>query len=191
MDSGTESVGSAGRRSHHSLEDALEMDLEPVGEVGPDVENGVSVVSGQDELVSLEEPVFEVPTLRDTSPKIRAGYRWMDTVDVEELFRSSAPVLRSVPRFSPRPVPSCVAHSFGRSHCHRTCPPSTRVENVSLATQDDESPSERRSCEEREIAITLRTLQRWSMAGVVGGQREDCRRSEQCDASTQEAGECR
>ena len=67
MDSDTESVGSAGHRSPHSLEDALQMDLEPVGEVGPDVENGVSVVSGQDELVSLEEPVFEVPKLRDTS----------------------------------------------------------------------------------------------------------------------------
>ena len=53
MDSDTESVGTAGRRSHHSLEDALEMDLEPVGEDGREVDDGVSVVSGQDELVSF------------------------------------------------------------------------------------------------------------------------------------------
>ena len=77
MDSDTEIVGTAGRRSHHSLEDALKMD----------------------ELVSLEEPVFEVPELRDTSPQIRAAFRWMDTVDVEELFRRRAAVLRSVPHF--------------------------------------------------------------------------------------------
>ena len=38
IDSDTESVGSAGRRSHDSLEDALEMNLEPVGEVGPEVD---------------------------------------------------------------------------------------------------------------------------------------------------------
>ena len=48
MDSDTESVGSAGRRPHHSLEDALEMDVEPVGEGGPGLDDGVSVVSGQD-----------------------------------------------------------------------------------------------------------------------------------------------
>ena len=72
MDSDTESAGSAGRRSHHSLEDALEIDLAPVGEVGPEIDDGVSVACGQDGLVSLEEPVFEVPELRDTSPQIRA-----------------------------------------------------------------------------------------------------------------------
>ena len=46
-------------------------------------------------------------------------------------------------------------------------------------------------CEQRENAKTLRTLQRRSMAGVVGRQRKDCRRSEQCNASTEEAEECR
>ena len=57
------------------------------------------VVSGQDERVSWEEPVFEVPELRDTSPQIRAAFKWMDTADVEELFRRRAAVLRSVPHF--------------------------------------------------------------------------------------------
>ena len=109
MDSDTESVGTADHRSHHSLEDALEMDLEPVGEDGREVDDGVSVVSGQDEVVSLEEPVFEVPELRDTSPQIRAAFRWLDTVDVEELFRRRAVVLRSVPHFLRGPFR--VAHS--------------------------------------------------------------------------------
>ena len=31
--------------------------------------------------------------------QIRAAFRWMDTVDVEELFKTKAAVLRSVPHF--------------------------------------------------------------------------------------------
>ena len=99
MDSDTESVGS-GHRSHHSFEDALAMDLDatPVCEVGSAVDDAVSVVSGEVEPPSLEE-VFEVPELRDTSPQIWAAFRWMDTVDVEELFRTRAAVFRSIPHF--------------------------------------------------------------------------------------------
>ena len=46
MDSDTESVVSSGLRSHHSFEDVLEMDLEatPVGEVGSELDDGVSAV---------------------------------------------------------------------------------------------------------------------------------------------------
>ena len=60
-------------------------------------DDGVSVVSGEFEPPSIEE-VFEVPEFRDTSPQIRGTFRWMDTVD-EELFRTRAAVLRSVPHF--------------------------------------------------------------------------------------------
>ena len=100
-DSDAESVVSAGRRSHHSFEDALEMDLEatPVGEVGSELDDGVSVVSGEVEPTSLEEQVFEVPELRDNSSQIRAAFWWMDTIDVEEFFRTRARVLRSVLHF--------------------------------------------------------------------------------------------
>ena len=99
MDSDTESLRS-GVRSHHSLEDAFEMDLNavPESEVGSAVDGGVSVVSGEVELPSVEE-VFEVPELRDSSPQIRAAFRWMDAVDVEELFRTRAAVFRSIPHF--------------------------------------------------------------------------------------------
>ena len=64
-------------RSHHFLE----MDLEPVGEDGREVDDGVSVVSGQDEVVSLEEPVSRFPscvTLHPRSVQLSGGWtRWM------------------------------------------------------------------------------------------------------------------
>ena len=63
------------------------------------------------------------------------------------------------------------------------------MEVVSFAAQDVvELHPERWSGEQREIAKTLRTLPRRLMGGVVGRQREDCTRSEQCDASNRGGG---
>ena len=124
MDSDTESVRS-GVPSHHSFEDVCEMELEavPNGEVGSGVDDGVSVVSGDFEPPSVEE-VFEVPELRDTSPQIRGAFRWMDTVDVEELFRTRTAVLRSVPHFLRGPfriaLRTALAEAIATEHVRRT-----------------------------------------------------------------------
>ena len=100
----TESVIS-GCRSHHSLEDALEMDLEFVS----------LCCYGQDELVSWEERVFEVPVLRGTSLQIRAVFKWMD--------RGCGGVVQEEGLICPFGV---ALHSCGRTHCHRTRSPNTK-----------------------------------------------------------------
>ena len=190
MDSDTESVRS-GIRSHHSYEDAFEMDLDAVSEseVGSAVDDEVSVVSGEVEILSVEE-VFEVPELRDTSPQIRAAFRWMDAVDVEELFRTKAAVFRSIQHFLRGPFQ--IAMRTALAEAIATCPASSRMEVISVASQDvTESPAKRRTCEQREIAKTFRTLQCRSMGGVDSGQRESCRSGEQCIASTGQAPENR
>ena len=92
----------------------------------------------------------------------------MDTVDVEELIRTRAAVLRSVPHCLRGPfriaLRTALAEVIATEHVRW-------VEVVSLAS---------RTCVHREIAKTFRTLQRRSMGGVVSGQRESSRSGEQC-----------
>ena len=107
MDSDTESVRSV-VRSHHSLEGAFEMDLDAVeSEVGLAVNDGVSAVSGEVELLSVEE-VFEVPELHDSSPQIRSIP--VDAVDV---------VFRSIPHFLRGPFLDAVESPAERRTCRR------------------------------------------------------------------------
>ena len=81
-------------------------------------------MSGEFEPPSVEE-VFEVPEFRDTSPQIRGAFRWMDTVDVEELFRTRAVVLRSVPHFLRGPfriaLRTALAEVIATEHVRRVC----------------------------------------------------------------------
>ena len=150
MGSDTESVEGSGRQFQWSLEYALERNLKvaPVDEQVSDTgDDGVSQVSGDVEPPPLAEPSFEVPELRDTSPQIREAFWWMDIVDVEVVFRRRAAVMKSVPYYSARPIQGCVAHSVGRSQCHRTCSQSTRLEVILAVAKDVvESPAARRTC---------------------------------------------
>ena len=64
-----------------------------------EVDDGMSVVSGVEDLVQVETIPLELPEVRDNSPQIREAFRRMDRVDLDNIFRRRAEVMKTIPSF--------------------------------------------------------------------------------------------
>ena len=53
-----------------------------------EVDDGISVVSGVEDLVQVETIPLELPEVRDNSPQIREAFRRMNRVDLDNIFRN-------------------------------------------------------------------------------------------------------
>ena len=69
--------------------------------------DGMSVVSGDEPVPSLPEPVLEIP-FYDVTPPIREAFRRLDGCDVEQIFARRGCVMKSVPFFLKGPFRSAL-----------------------------------------------------------------------------------
>ena len=106
--------------------DRVLVDCEHAEEDVEEVDDGASVVSGVEDPVQEETVPLDLPEVRDNSPHIREAFRRMDRVDVENMFRRRAVVMKTIPFFLQGHVADCV----GRSQCSRACPPRPWLEIV-------------------------------------------------------------
>ena len=79
--------------------DRVLVDREHAEEDVEEVDDGASVVSGVEDPVQEETVPLDLPEVRDNSPHIREAFRRMDRVDVENIFRRRAVVMKTIPFF--------------------------------------------------------------------------------------------
>ena len=85
--------------------------------------DGMSVVSGDDAVVTHPDPPFEIP-LQDSTPPIREAFRRLDGCDVEQIFARRGCVMNSVPFFLKGPFRSALRiallEAIADEHVRRT-----------------------------------------------------------------------